>query len=155
MGKVSALIVSGMLLWPSAGWLGYMVVSAILNSSDKLQGNLFIFAIITLTCCAVMAILPILAFMFTGAVASAPASSTSKDDDLDAYADEFGGESDESVLQPLDGDSFDDAGTLDSEPSGEFETVEFESDEFGDFEDDSDFDAIDDFDDEDDDDLFA
>ena len=155
MGKVSALLVSGLLLWPSAGWLGYMIVSAILNSSDKLQGNLFIFAIITLASCAVMVILPILAFIFTGAIQAAPAESSIDDqDDLDSFGDDFGGESDESVLQPLDGsDSF--AETLDSEPSGEFETVEFESDEFGDFEDDSDFDAIDEFDDEDDDDLFG
>lgn len=148
MGKMSALLVSALLLWPPAGWLGYMMVTAILESSDKLQGNLFIFSIVTLVACAGMVISPILAFMFTGAVA-APAKSSRKDDDdeSDGLLDEqFGDDDDE--LNTLDADE--ESAGLESGASEEFETVEFESDEFGDLDESDEFGSLDAFDDDDD-----
>lgn len=146
MSKMSAIIMSVVLLTLPSGYLAYSVIMMFLNHAENAPGIVQILSGVMLLTLLPLMIMPVLISLFMGA---APARESKRDEaqeddeDVEEFASEEELEADEDFDDEAADEDFE-TGELElSGDSGEFE----EADDFGDFDDELDDDDFD-FDDD-------
>lgn len=140
MTKSTAVALTALLFWPTAGFLAFLIITMWLGAADKAPMVLQIIAAVLLLCSLALLALPIYCSMFLVSSVSMAHGGRKKsiandDDGQESFADDS--LSEEDAEQIIDED-------LAGQATNEFETLEFSEEGFDSF--DEDF-AIDDDDD--------